>query len=245
MPATDRYSAEIRALFDEDWSRQYRRIDEGSADPSHEHYGRLLTALSTGFGRGIDVLDVGCGTGRYFHRLRNVQRLVGIDLSSHMLREALTPLRSGEISADTLDLLCGDLRSLAFADGSFDFVYSIGVLGEYSPLDRDTIDVCWRILRPGGLLLVTAVDASSRISVPEHAAPSLLRRVLRKSWPLLPPSLRTASNHWLSPCYLTRPQIEALLRSSGFSSVEISLYRHTSGWLGSHFDCLAGRDSSN
>jgi ubiquinone/menaquinone biosynthesis C-methylase UbiE len=243
--AVDSSAVEVRRLFNQDWARQYRRIDESSSDAAHEHYGRLLTTLSSSFGRPIDVLDIGCGTGRYFHRLRNMRRLVGIDLSMHMLKEAHSPLHAEEVSAQTVDLVCGDLRSLSIADGSFDFIYSIGVLGEYSPLDQEIMHTCWRILRPNGLMLVTAVDATSRISVPENEKPSLLRRALRKSWTLMPASIRAASNHWLSPCYLTRQQIERLLHSCGFSKVEISLYHHTSGWLGTHFDCLATRGPTN
>jgi SAM-dependent methyltransferase len=238
-------TTEVRLLFDEQWSRVYRQIDERTGDAAFEHYGALLTTLTDSFRRPIDVLDIGCGTGRYFHRLRNVRQLLGLDLSAHMLEQARSPVRAGEICAQSIDLMCADLRSIALPDASFDFIYSVGVLGEYSPLDDYVLNTCRRLLRPAGMLLITAVDAASRVSVPENSAPSLLRRAMRKSWPLLPATVRSASNHWLSPCYLTRARLERLLAKSGFMKVDITPYPHSSGWLGTHFDCVAVNSSAD
>jgi SAM-dependent methyltransferase len=243
VPSANRYATLVRQLFDERWSRQYRQIDERTDDDAFEHYGALLQQLSSSFGRPIDVLDIGCGTGRYFHRLRNVHRLVGLDLSPHMLEQARSPLRALEVRADSIDLICGELQSAAFAEGSFDFAYSVGVLGEYSPLDASFLSLCARVLRPGGMLFVTAVDALSRVSVPEHQRASLLRRVFRKAWPVLPAPARLVFNHWLSPFYANRTQLEKLLVASEFSSYTITSYVHRSGWVGTHFDCQATKNS--
>jgi SAM-dependent methyltransferase len=225
--------------FDATWAAAYRRLDEQAADDVISHYGALLTRLSASFGRKIDALDVGCGTGRYFHCLRNVGRLVGIDPSSHMLERARTPVHHPEITVESIELMCGGLESVTFPDSSFDLIYSIGVVGEYAPVDPAFLRRCLRLLRSGGCLFVTAVDSRSRIAVPESQRPSLLRRLLRKSWPLLPVPLRVFVNHGLSPHYVTRRRLEHLFRTAGFARWQIDPYVHKAGWLGTHFDCTA------
>jgi ubiquinone/menaquinone biosynthesis C-methylase UbiE len=67
---------------------QYREADQQAKD-TDAHAGKcaIVRALSESFGREIDVLDLGCGTGRYFHCVKNVRSLVGVDPSAHMLEQ--------------------------------------------------------------------------------------------------------------------------------------------------------------
>jgi SAM-dependent methyltransferase len=229
----------LRQEFDQQWSAIYRQLDEQGGDDAIGHYGALMAELSGSFGRPIDALDIGCGTGRYFHRLQNTRRLVGLDPSAHMLQQARRPTHADEVRVGTLDLLCGDVGSTSFEPESFDLVYSIGVAGEYAPLDLQFLSRCLEWLRPGGLLFVTAVDARSRMAEPENERPSLLRRVVRKTWPLMPGWKRVLLNRFLSPRYVTREALERLLSSSGFSEWRIEPFAHRSGWIGTHFDCFA------
>lgn len=238
------YQTEIRRSFDEEWSRHYRLLDDQETDPAFEHYGTLLRNLSSGFGKQIDALDVGCGTGRYFHYLRNIRRLVGIDLSPHMLEQARTPAFGSELEVGTIELICGEVTSASFSEASFDLIYSVGAIGEYSPIDQTHLELFLRLLRPGGILFVTAVDALSRVSIPENDQPSLILRLVRKSFPFLQMWLRGTLNRRLSPFYVTLRQVESLFAESGFSRFEITPYIHVSGWAGTHFDCVAVKSAA-
>jgi ubiquinone/menaquinone biosynthesis C-methylase UbiE len=226
--------------FDKGRSVQYRAGDERAASHgSRQHYCEILRELSAGFGHKISVLDVGCGTGRYFHCLRKVRRLVGTDISPHMLEQARSPVNSNELDIEKVDLLCADAGSLEFADESFDFIYSIGVVGEYTPINSVLLDNLYRLLAPKGKLFFTAVDVHSRLPMPEGTEPSLTRRVLRKVFPVLPSFARKALNRALSSFYVTERELTRLQRGSQFATFSISRYEHPSGWRGTHFDCLA------
>src|ERR1700743_2616180 len=83
-----RLGESIRASY-KTVATQYRSDDE--IEITTEHHRRLsgvLSELTSSFGKPITVLDVGCGTGRYFHCLHNVKQLVGVDVCDEMLKIA-------------------------------------------------------------------------------------------------------------------------------------------------------------
>jgi SAM-dependent methyltransferase len=240
-----RYRKEAPTTFDGSWATQYREGDEkvvGSG--SREHYGDVLRSLSSTFGRAIDVLDVGCGTGRYFHCLRNVRRLVGIDISPHMLVQARNPVKNAELEIREIELRCGDIYALDLGKSKFDFIYSIGVLGEYSPINDALLDKFFDALTPGGKLFMTAVDSHSRLQMVKGDKLTIVRRTQRLMFPFLPPFVRTALNRALSSSYLTEAELTSLMRKSKFGAFSISRYRHPSGWRGAHLDCRAEKLSA-
>jgi ubiquinone/menaquinone biosynthesis C-methylase UbiE len=106
---------------------------------------RLLSTVSTG----RRLLDVGCGTGHHLSALQ--QRgfdVCGIDGSADMLAQAraLNP---------TVELKLADVDALPVPDASFDVVICIEVL-RYLPDPTRCIREIARVLRPGGMALVTA-----------------------------------------------------------------------------------------
>ncbi len=237
----------VRQAFDANWSRIYRnQMDAAVAankSGSYQHFGRIVEQLSSSFGRPIVALDLGCGTGRHFNRLRNVERLVAIDLSEHMIEQARNPIFADKITVGSIEYLVGDIYSEALKESTFDLIYCIGVVGEYVPVDAAFLRRLHALLQPGGVAFFTATDAHSRVSVPENAPPSLVRRALCKGFPMLPPLARELLNLYFSPSYTTPARMEKLLRASPLSCHSLVPYVHTSGWRGTTLGCTVRRDN--
>jgi SAM-dependent methyltransferase len=136
-----------------------------------------LGAICRSFAMPIDVLDLGCGTGRYFYAVSNVRALVGLDASAAMLDEAQHPVNAGRITAATIDLVQGDVMSHDFGPDRFDLVYSIGVLAEHTPLDARVVANVRRWTKPGGRFALTTVHPDSP-SVPRTLGRTIGRFLL-------------------------------------------------------------------
>jgi len=166
MPATD-WGRRAAMLYTDAYADRYRVHDEQISDGALVHrFGEWLGEVCDRTGRDLDVLDLGCGTGRYFHALRGVRRLVGIDISRPMLERARLPLNAERISAATIELVEGDFLTCEIGSMPFDLVYSIGVLAEHTPFDRRVAARVHSWLKPGGRFAFTAVHPRS-FSVPQ------------------------------------------------------------------------------
>jgi len=101
------------------------------------------------------VLDVATGTGRLPRALLRQPafdgRIIGLDLSRRMLREAVR--RTAQF-ADRLTYIWQDARRLPFDDDVFDAVTCLEAL-EFTPDPMEVLEELVRVLRPGGVLLVT------------------------------------------------------------------------------------------
>jgi ubiquinone/menaquinone biosynthesis C-methylase UbiE len=100
------------------------------------------------------LLDVGCGTGRTLHQIATTHpdlRLFGVDLSPYYLlvaREVLTDFPN-------VSLVTENGEYLPFLDGCFDIVTSVYLFHELpQAARRRVIAEAYRVLRPGGLLLI-------------------------------------------------------------------------------------------
>ena len=72
-----------------------------------------------------ELLDIGCGPGGFLAaKARHVRRVVGLDPSQFMLREAERRL-ADRIAAGTAQLLLGSAAALPFGDGEFSAVTAI------------------------------------------------------------------------------------------------------------------------
>ena len=93
-PASD-WGRKAEALYQPSYAREYRRHDEElDKVAAYEMFCSWLRDVSLSFGRHIDVLDLGCGTGRYFCAVSNARTLVGLDASAAMLNEAQHPVNA-------------------------------------------------------------------------------------------------------------------------------------------------------
>ena len=176
-------------LYETDYARRYRQHDEQLGDvEAYRAFCAWLDDVCGRFGKTIDVLDLGCGTGRYFAALRNVNALVGLDASAAMLAEAANPISAEKITARTIQLVEGDALTAPFPADSFDLVYSIGVLAEHTPFDARVVSNVWSWLRPGGRFAFTTVHPDSA-SIPKTPGRTIGHAML----PFSPRPVR----HWL------------------------------------------------
>jgi SAM-dependent methyltransferase len=93
-------------------------------------------------------LDVGCGGGLSHPYLRDLGRLVGVDLSEPMIAAARR--RNPEVQYQV-----GDGARLPFDDGPFDVTFTACVLHHVPLAERGAfVRELGRVTRPGGLVLV-------------------------------------------------------------------------------------------
>ena len=103
--------------------------------------------------RGIDALDLACGTGDIaFELARRGARVTGLDLTHRMLQ-----LARARADYDGVRFVTGDMTALPFPDGSFDLV-TTGYGVRNVPRIEPALAEIRRVLRPGGRLLSLDFD---------------------------------------------------------------------------------------
>ncbi|MDQ4107062.1 MAG: class I SAM-dependent methyltransferase [Actinomycetota bacterium] len=142
-------------LLNSETERVRRRYEEAAGQ-----YDRLIVfeeKLFVGDGRRWvcsqargDILEIAVGTGRNFPYYPEDVRLTGIELSPAMLEIARRRARRLGREAD---LRVGDAQALDFPDERFDTVVCTLSLCTI-PDDRRAVSEAWRVLRPGGRLLL-------------------------------------------------------------------------------------------
>jgi ubiquinone/menaquinone biosynthesis C-methylase UbiE len=94
------------------------------------------------------ALDIGCGTGFFLHDVRRkCDRAVGLDISFDMLQLARREVPGAFVSQ-------GDAENLPFRDASFEVVFCKGAL-HHTRDHGGFLRNCFRILRPGGVLVLS------------------------------------------------------------------------------------------
>jgi ubiquinone/menaquinone biosynthesis C-methylase UbiE len=141
-----------RQEFDR-WSRHYDRtwLQRFFFKPAHR---MLLQELQDD---PRDLLDVGCGTGKFAVRVLGrlpQARVYGLDLSEGML--AVARHRS-QATKERLCLVRADSERLPFADNSFDSLTCTHSFHHY-PHPKLVLAEMHRVLRPGGRLFIIDGD---------------------------------------------------------------------------------------
>jgi SAM-dependent methyltransferase len=223
------------AILDRSGSAQYRESDEIEVQTeNHKHFCDRLRQISVSFGKRIAVLDLGCGTGRYFHCLKNVETLLGVDVSLEMVKQARYPVKGDAVTIGRIDLVSANILDLHLRE-RFDLIYSIGVFGEFVPWD---ITICNRLhdaLKPGGKLFLTAVDVFSK-----YSNMSMKRRVAETANLILPSFWKRKLRKRLGTYYVTEREMIGIFKNSKFQQFEV--HRHVSMaalWKGAHYECVA------
>ena len=146
---------ELKTRVAEFWNAEpcgTRYLEGESAFASHARARYALEPHIPGFARfawskGLRVLEIGVGMGADYEQwLRAGADAAGVDLSSSSLAQTR---RRCELAGLKPDLRWADAENLPFEDGTFDVVYSYGVM-HHSPDTAKCIREAWRVLKPGG-----------------------------------------------------------------------------------------------
>jgi len=172
---------DVRTLFNlkaDSWQSKYSR--GGKLGPRLERFTARLSELSP---PPATILDFGCGTGDMAVAIEAMgYRVVACDIAERMLEVA-----RGTHAGTGVEWTCleDDWKVLPFTDGSFDAVLASSVF-EYLVDVQHVAAELSRVLRPGGILLLTVpnpfnyvrkLEAWFRVIVSNHYLSSLLNGV--------------------------------------------------------------------
>jgi len=150
------------------------------------------------YGRGRDVLDVGCATGDYLKpRLQAFRTAVGLDYTQRFLDEFAA---SYDVAPPAnLRLVCADARDMPLADRSVDFAFSFATL--YSiPQGERVIAELGRIVRPEGHVALEFGNLRS------------LNTLVAGAW--------HRAERWAEPHHLRLAEVRRHLDAAGFAVVD-------------------------
>ena len=183
---------------------------------------RVLAPLKRGLKRfqsrssaSLRVLDVATGTGRTLQQIRSALpkvELLGLDLSAAYLRQASRSLnsRNGELA----QLVRGNAEQLPFADQSVQGITCVFLFHELpSSARQNVLDECWRVLEPGGVLVLAD-------SVQMEDSPKFI------------PAMENFRRIFHEPYYrdYISDNIEARFQASGFEGIAAESHFMTRVW---------------
>lgn len=107
--------------------------------------------------RDQDVLEIGIGSGSHAALLaRHAKSFTGIDLTDYAIKSTSERLKCFGLAGTILQM---DAEQMSFADSSFDFVWSWGVI-HHSSDTRKVLTEIARVLRPGGRAVIMVYHRS-------------------------------------------------------------------------------------
>jgi cytosine/adenosine deaminase-related metal-dependent hydrolase/SAM-dependent methyltransferase len=129
--------------------------------------------------RGLDVLDAGCGTGRWLGQLaaRSPRSLAGVDISPVMLGLAASKLNHG------CELLLGSCTALPVRDATADLVLSSFVVSYLDDVERFAQEID-RVSRPGAMIFLTDMHPETEASLRWKRGCGSGTQVDGRGWPL-------------------------------------------------------------
>ena len=123
--------------------------------------------------KGMSVLDCGCGPGTITLDLAEIVspgEVIGIDISSRQV-EVAESIRV-QRKLDNIQFVVGDVRKLEFQSGSFDIVFSHGVI-EYLEDPVQAFQEIYRVLKDNGKVAVRHADWGGLLFAPKNEDLSL------------------------------------------------------------------------
>jgi 2-polyprenyl-3-methyl-5-hydroxy-6-metoxy-1,4-benzoquinol methylase len=112
---------------------------------------------------GASILDAGCGAGVVTLELAKNGFLVhGTDIAPKMIKRAQRLFFENDIDPSRYGFSVGEITESNLAENSFDGIIALGFL-EYQPDEPKVLAFLHKLLRPGGLLVIT-IPINIRIS---------------------------------------------------------------------------------
>jgi ubiquinone/menaquinone biosynthesis C-methylase UbiE len=153
------YVAETEGHTIHSWAKYYDLI-VGILSLGREKKFRQTALELVSIEPGMNILDVGCGTGSLSvgakQNLGNNGRVVGIDPSSIMIELAR---QKAEKAGVEVDFQVGVIENLEFNDDQFDLVLSSLMMHHLTDeLKESGLQEVHRVLKPGGTLLIIELD---------------------------------------------------------------------------------------
>jgi ubiquinone/menaquinone biosynthesis C-methylase UbiE len=157
MTSNEQVKEQVDELFEktvDDWARFYddpKPVTMTSQNlVSRRRF--ALEMIESQLAPGSKILDVGCGTGHLANELmRRGYQAWGVDFSQGMVRYARE-----HYAADRFQV--GDIERIPFPDNTFDGIVCLGVM-EYLSNDEPALREMWRVLKPGGVAVITTPSA--------------------------------------------------------------------------------------
>jgi len=140
------------------WAHHYDRdlINFVLFNPTHRRVLAQLRHWQRRGLKGVNLLDVGCGTGNLLLRAARLPGLLargaGLDMSDNMISYACAKI--GRAGFDhVVHVVVGDAERLPFPDASFDVVTCCNSFHHYPHQDQ-AVGEMRRVLRPGGQVIL-------------------------------------------------------------------------------------------
>jgi ubiquinone/menaquinone biosynthesis C-methylase UbiE len=181
-----------------------------------------LSSLGEYIKEGDKILDLGCGNGRMLEFLKgkNVD-YIGVDNSEKLINIARDKHPS-------INFQVADALNLTFPDNSFDKIISIAVL-HHIPSDdfrEKFIKEAKRVLKPGGLLIITVWDLWHKITSFKRIIRFYLLKILGKTKldfnDVLVPWQKTVDRY--IHCF-TKSELYKLVKNLGFEIINFGTFK--------------------
>ena len=159
----DSLGADVKKRVKDHWEFETCGARYGHSDDREEYFDEIhlsryeATRYIRDFARfdearGKRVLEIGVGAGCDFRSwVENGARASGIDLTEAAIRLTFEHLKVKGLDTEEHELQTADAEQLPFEDGTFDIVYSYGVL-HTTPDTEAALAETHRVLKPGGEL---------------------------------------------------------------------------------------------
>jgi len=143
-----------KEFWDECWDRVKLPITVNKwrfLEYSMSHY---LEIITINMDRRSKIMEVGAGASkwmRYYYEVLGFKNVYGLDYS--MIGCSLTSKNLNMIGISDGRIVCGDIFQMPFKTGTFDLIYSNGVVEHFEDPGK-IISLMTDLLKPNGLLLI-------------------------------------------------------------------------------------------
>ena len=124
--------------------------------------------------KGHKILDIGCGTGVMFGRLKRLAgkrgRVIGIDFSSAMIKRA-----KNKHKKDRKNFICADAHYLPFEGKTFDRVICFSCFPHFFD-KKKAVKEAVRVLKPKGIVIISHLCSSRKVAAIHKCAGSTVAK---------------------------------------------------------------------